>query len=368
MSFYYQNITNEINLFALLQGLFIGIFFIINSIVKKNRYNLLFGFFMITYSAELILSLLNKIHYIELYPRLEYLPVNFSFLSLPLFYLYVKNISVFDIKFKDYRILIPGLIEFIFNSLLFIFYKENVSYNNYLIIYNILFILYNYYVLKLIIRLESKHNDIIYEQYSSVEGLSLRWCKNTAVIFLFFLLIISISFFLNMITSNDFLILDLIFSVINIFIIYWLSIKALEQKVVRSLLNFSKNKQNNTTESLNETVVNNDFKIIELNIINKELYKIVDLTILSLSKHIDLHPKRISKVINYKTNKNFNNYINTFRVNEAKKMLIDENFNHLSIEGIGYEAGFKSKSVFYNSFKKITGLTPSKLRQSTIMY
>ncbi len=363
-----QNIINEINLIALLQGMFIGVFFIINSKVKKNRYNLLFGLFIIAYSAELVISLLNKIHFIELYPRLEYLPVNFSFLSLPLFYLYVKNISVFDIKFKDYKILIPGLIEFIFNSSLFIFYTESVSYNNYLIIYNILFILYNYYILKLIIRLEKKHNNIIYEQYSSIEGLSLKWCKNTAIVFLFFLLIISISSFFNMITLNDSLILDIIFSIINIFIIYWLSIKALEQKIVRSLFNFLPPKKNDTTELLNETDINKDFKLIELNILNKKLYKIADLTILILSKYIDIHPKRISKAINYKTNKNFNNYINTFRINEAKKMLTDDNFNYLSIEGIGYEAGFKSKSAFYNSFKEITGLTPSKLRQATMSY
>ena len=59
---------------------------------------------------------------------------------------------------------------------------------------------------------------------------------------------------------------------------------------------------------------------------------------------------------------NFNNYINSFRVEYAKELLVTNKFSNLSIEGIGIEAGFHSKSTFYAAFKKIENTTPAQYR------
>ena len=366
----FKNIVTEVDLIAFVQGTIAGIFFIINAQLKKNKYNLLFGLFIISYTAELVFALFDKTGLLNLYPRLRFLPLSFSFLSLPLFYLYVKKISVFDIKPADYRILVPGIIEFVFNTLWFVFYSNTDAFIHYFVIYKtimlVLFILFNFYVLRLIVILEKKHKRIVYEQYSSTEGLSLKWCRQAAVVYLVFLLMIPIMVVINRIIPKNNFVLDLFFSVINLLIIYWISIKAFEQKIVSSLFILSDNKSEiaELSVDVDESLIDEDFKRIDVKILDNRLYKIVDLTILSLSEYIDLHPKRISKVINYKTNGNFNNYINSFRVNEAKNMLTCDKFKYLSIEGIGYESGFKSKSVFYKTFKNDTGLTPSNFRQT----
>ena len=72
----------------------------------------------------------------------------------------------------------------------------------------------------------------------------------------------------------------------------------------------------------------------------------------------------LSQIINdyYKTN--FNNYINDLRIKEARKMLINSQFKHYSIEGVGEAVGFHSKATFNTSFKKFTGVTPSFYKEN----
>jgi len=60
---------------------------------------------------------------------------------------------------------------------------------------------------------------------------------------------------------------------------------------------------------------------------------------------------------------NFPDYINKYRVKEAKKLLGDNNFSAYTIVAIGLECGFNSKSTFYYAFKKFTGLTPTAYRK-----
>ncbi len=71
----------------------------------------------------------------------------------------------------------------------------------------------------------------------------------------------------------------------------------------------------------------------------------------------------LSAVINNLYGKNFNRLINEHRVNYIQKHFNDPEWSNLTIEGIGMEAGFKSRSTFLQAFKKITGMTPSEFRE-----
>jgi AraC-like DNA-binding protein len=67
-------------------------------------------------------------------------------------------------------------------------------------------------------------------------------------------------------------------------------------------------------------------------------------------------------VINEQMKKNFSDFVNSFRVEEARKML-QEADEDTSILHICYEVGFNSKSAFYRAFKKFTNITPSQFQK-----
>lgn len=75
----------------------------------------------------------------------------------------------------------------------------------------------------------------------------------------------------------------------------------------------------------------------------------------------------ISEVINQEYGKSFSTLLGEMRVAIVCRMLDDdENFGHLTLEAIGAEAGFKSRSNFVSVFKKTTGLTPSQYRKIAV--
>ena len=87
-----------------------------------------------------------------------------------------------------------------------------------------------------------------------------------------------------------------------------------------------------------------------------------DLTIHDFARQIEIPARTISTSINQVAGHNFNEWINNFRVDKAITMLTDKKSNHLSIEGVGAEAGFKSRSAMYMAFKKKTGHSPGYFR------
>ncbi len=78
----------------------------------------------------------------------------------------------------------------------------------------------------------------------------------------------------------------------------------------------------------------------------------------SLAEALNSNSNTISQIINTNTNLNFNDFINQYRIEEAKKRLLDKSYDYLTIEAIGNSVGFKSKAAFYNSFKKHVELSP----------
>jgi len=84
-----------------------------------------------------------------------------------------------------------------------------------------------------------------------------------------------------------------------------------------------------------------------------------------LAAKVQMSTHDLSFLINTGLGENFFQFVNRYRVEEAKILLKSDQHKHLNILGIAYESGFRSKSTFNTTFKKLTGLSPSQFAQST---
>ncbi len=95
-------------------------------------------------------------------------------------------------------------------------------------------------------------------------------------------------------------------------------------------------------------------------VITDQLYKQPDLTIENLAYQLKMNSRELSFLINYNTNNNFKNYINKLRINYVIEQLHTNVLKEKTIESIGLEAGFGSRSTFFSAFKTHIGCTPSE--------
>lgn len=87
------------------------------------------------------------------------------------------------------------------------------------------------------------------------------------------------------------------------------------------------------------------------------------LNIERLAEHIQVSYRDVSALINHHFHTNFNEYINSYRINEAKRLLSDAQCRGLSIQEIYTRAGFNSKSAFHRFFNRLVGVSPREFRK-----
>lgn len=98
---------------------------------------------------------------------------------------------------------------------------------------------------------------------------------------------------------------------------------------------------------------------------DSEPYLDHELTLRQVSDQVDIPHRYVSQVINERLGQHFMDFVNSYRVERAQALLNDPSSEHLSIDGIGWEAGFKSRSAFYTAFKKVTSTTPGAFRRQS---
>jgi transcriptional regulator GlxA family with amidase domain len=94
----------------------------------------------------------------------------------------------------------------------------------------------------------------------------------------------------------------------------------------------------------------------------REFYLNQNFSIHDFAREIQISARSISNCINQNTGSNFNEWVNHYRVENALALLKDPKSNHLSIEGIGTNSGFKSRSAMYEAFKRKLGKSPGHFR------
>lgn len=173
-----------------------------------------------------------------------------------------------------------------------------------------------------------------------------------------------------------------ILALVATFLIHWTTYfgifkyrLARDQEEIKALINkkLSKTpytpvdkKTQSTTPELIKDVFNTDnvyFQKLEHLCNNEELYRDETLNREKTAQLLEISPGYLSQIINTITGKNFASYINDFRIEAVKKMILDPEFEKYSLLALGLESGFTSKTAFYAAFKKGTGMTPNAYKK-----
>jgi AraC-like DNA-binding protein len=101
-------------------------------------------------------------------------------------------------------------------------------------------------------------------------------------------------------------------------------------------------------------------KKIEQLMSEQEIFKDSSLSIDSLAVQVGIKRHNVSVAINRCTQKNFNTFVNEYRIKHIIRVLSDNDRRPLSVEGVAFASGFSEPRNFYRVFKKITGLTPTE--------
>ncbi|WP_176223757.1 helix-turn-helix domain-containing protein [Marivirga sericea] len=94
---------------------------------------------------------------------------------------------------------------------------------------------------------------------------------------------------------------------------------------------------------------------------DKKLFRNPNLKVSDIAKSLNISSHQLSQFLNDNLGKSFTLFINEYRIEEAKQLLLSN--KNYSIEAIGYDCGFNSKSTFFTTFKKITRTTPAKYKK-----
>ena len=125
-------------------------------------------------------------------------------------------------------------------------------------------------------------------------------------------------------------------------------------------LSMEKYRKSSLNEQVKQRILNSIISEFE-----KQEYFSDNLASLSdLARRTGESPHHVSQVINEKLGKNFFELLALYRIEKAKKLLLEDKKGRLTIEEISEMVGYNSKTAFNNSFKKLTGKTPSEFRKS----
>jgi AraC-like DNA-binding protein len=83
-----------------------------------------------------------------------------------------------------------------------------------------------------------------------------------------------------------------------------------------------------------------------------------------LAQELGISPHQLSEILNEKAGKNFKTFVNEYRVNEAKTLLIEE--PDRSVLSIGVAVGFNSNTTFCTVFSRMTGVSPRQFRKNNM--
>ncbi len=338
-------------------SLFVFCLFILNidEFLAYNSLQLNFQFFLLSLFIVTPIFYFSVVYFIN--PTKKWKPIYYLHFAFGLFVMLFERNTII-LKDEKLVLLTETISEFAKYSSQFLMYIV-------LPLQAIFYISYSY--LEIV-----KHGKNINQFSSNTNEIDLKWLKKI----LYYIVFLGVLFVIDLITNRiEFLNFILLIG------IYYIGYYAIKQKEIYP---FSKNKKVEIAEIIEINDDKNKFEIEKKKLISDEkllqiktsLIEIMqdekpflnqELTLIILANNLKISAHNLSFAINESFNENFNQFVNRYRIEEAKKMILDPKMNHLSISGIGYEVGFNSKSVFNATFKKLENCTPLQYKNQDLI-
>ena len=216
------------------------------------------------------------------------------------------------------------------------------------------------------------HSKSIKDEFSSTEKINLAWLRNLLLglscIYLFYL---GDQFFPDLMGMN---ILGDLITVIAVILIYTMGYLGLRQPAIftRAFVSQQTEKQNGVDEAeekYRKSGLDSETSLVFLNELTGHMeankpYLDGDLVLPQLAQQLGISANYLSQIINEQLKVNFHDFVNGYRVEEARRMIREAGKEKLNILTIAFASGFNSKSAFYTAFRKATAMTPIQYRKT----
>ncbi len=350
----------------------------------RKQSHLLLGLFFLSLCLNLADGLLLYLKFYLRYPSVALWGTGCTLLLGPFLYLYTRSALFKDFFFSPKMLL--HFIPFILLELVSLIAYWSLSHDEKINLLQQLtnrqvhgvfdavsaliflhFFTYQFFAWQLIKRYQA----IAASRFSDLQKNNVYWLKTLQVAFLLF-------FFLGLIKTFIYLTPFANFYYVVFFLLVTLLFVFVNRVVLKALNNpamFTSLEENDATGAAppagmkygGSAVTENEKEILRNKILDhmvaKRPYLDANLSLDELAKQLQLKPRILSQLINESIGQSFFDFVNNYRINEAKKMLDNPEDPKITVLEVLYAVGFNSKSSFNTLFKKQTGLTPSEYKR-----
>jgi AraC-like DNA-binding protein len=341
-----------------------GLFLFLLLLSGKNKKNYPVAFLVLAFSVILFQYVLYWTRYETVFPYLMLIPQVCYYATGPLLLLYFVNLYKNNVRFNFVLHFLPAAMMLIPNVVLWMKYLGwtdmeipllSVAQNPWVVVVHMSF--YTFLIIRLIRSSRSR----------TTQYLRLRHRWGVTLLTLYSLFIFSYAAYFVLVRFPFFnsqwdycisLMMSISIYAIGFFI--FKQPKVFDGEFYRQLFIPLQNKK----ESFEQSLLNELYKNVTSYMETKKPYIENELRLVHLADRLGFSTHLLSKVINNKSGKNFNQFINDYRLAEAESLLRES--SDLSIQNIYYEVGFNNKATFYSAFRKKYGCTPTQFKRKDI--
>ncbi|KAA3625535.1 MAG: AraC family transcriptional regulator [Flavobacterium sp.] len=337
-----------------------GLFLFVLLISGKNKKNYPIAFLVLAFSIILFQYVLYWTNYQYVFPYLRYIPQLCYYVTGPLLLLYFVNLYKNNHKFNMVLHFFPAGLMLIPNMVIWMKYLGwteievpllSLARNPWIVVGHMS--LYTFLILRLIRSAPSRTTQYL--------RLRHRWAVILVTLYSLFIFSYAAYFvlvrfpFFN--SEWDYCIsLMMTASIYTIGFFIFKQPKVFDGEFYKQLFIPLQNKK----ESFEQSLLNELYKNVTSYMEIKKPYIENELRLVHLADRLGFSTHLLSKVINDKSGKNFNQFINDYRLAEAEELLREA--SDLSIQNIYFEVGFNNKATFYSAFRRKYGCTPSQFK------